>query len=86
MSTNTSQALPPTEALLTRADLLAKHPTLLTPNRLKWALRNRKHNGLEKSGAIIESPLGVLLIHQYKFLEWVCGKRGLRRSRKVPAP
>lgn len=40
-------ALPPTAELYSLRDMAARHPNLLTEARLKWALRNRKENGLD---------------------------------------
>jgi hypothetical protein len=39
-------SIPPTTELVTKAQLIAKHPHLLSLNRVAWALRYRAVNGL----------------------------------------
>ena len=84
-------SLPPTTELVTKAQLVARHPHLLSVNRVTWALRCRAANGL--SAAVFESPCGELLIHEPAFLAWFlglvgrakprAGRRGGRRRRGV---
>lgn len=71
--------LPPTTELFTKAQLAARHSHLLSTNRLVWALRHRKMNGL--SGAVFESPCGELLIHEPAFLAWFLGLKGRAKPR-----
>jgi hypothetical protein len=84
--------LPPMTELVTKAQLVARHPHLLSVNRVTWALRRRATNGL--SAAVFDSPCGELLIHEPSFLAWFlglggrakprAGRRGGRRSGGVP--
>jgi len=46
--------LPPMTDLMTKSQLVARHPHLLSLNRVTWALRCRAVNGL--SGAVFDSP------------------------------
>ena len=56
-------SIPPTTELVTKAQLVAKHPHLLSVNRVAWALRCRAVNGL--CDAIFDSPCGELLIQSH---------------------
>ena len=47
-------SLPPTAELVTKAQLVARHPHLLSVNRVTWALRCRAVNGL--TAAVFDSP------------------------------
>jgi len=71
--------LPPTVELFTKTQLAARHPHLLSANRLVWALRRRTVNGL--SGAVFDSPCGELLIHEPTFLAWFLGLKGRAKPR-----
>jgi hypothetical protein len=79
-------SLPPTTELVTKAQLVARHPHLLSANRVAWALRRRALNGL--AGAVFDSPCGELLIHEPSFVAWLLGlggrakPRGTRRGRR----
>ncbi len=72
-------SLPPTAELVTKAQLVARHPHLLSVNRVTWALRCRAVNGL--SGAVFDSPCGELLIHEPSFLAWLLGLGGRAKPR-----
>jgi len=72
-------ALPPMTELVTKAQLVARHPHLLSVNRVTWALRCRAGNGL--SGAVFDSPCGELLIHEPSFLAWLLGLTGRGKPR-----
>jgi hypothetical protein len=76
---NTMARLPPTTELVTKAQLVARHPHLLSVNHVTWALRCRAVNGL--SGAVFDSPCGELLIHEPSFLAWLLGLGGRAKSR-----
>jgi hypothetical protein len=78
-----SQVLPPTSELFTSRPLIDRHPHLLNPSRVAWALRNRESNGLTKSRAVFESPCGELLIHEPRFLEWFLGLTGRTKPRRL---
>jgi hypothetical protein len=73
--------MPPTAELFTKAQLAARHPHLLSANRLVWALRRRTLNGL--SAAVFDSPCGELLIHEPAFLAWFLGLRGRAKPRSA---
>lgn len=75
----TPLAIPPTAELVTKAQLVAKHPHLLSVNRVTWALRCRAANGL--SAAVFDSPCGELLIHEPSFLAWLLGLTGRAKPR-----
>ena len=72
-------SVPPTTELVTKAQLVARHPHLLTVNRVTWALRCRGVNGL--SAAVFDSPCGELLIHEPAFLAWFLGLSGRGKPR-----
>ena len=71
--------LPPMTELFTKPQLVARHPHLLSVNRVTWALRHRATNGL--SAAIFDSPCGELLIHEPSFLAWFLGLDGRAKPR-----
>jgi uncharacterized membrane protein len=73
------RALPPTAELFTKAQLVARHPHLLSANRVVWALRHRATNGLSR--AVFDSPCGELLIHEPEFLAWLLGLGGRAKPR-----
>lgn len=75
--------LPPTSELYSLRDMAARHPNLLTEARLKWALRNRKANGLDAIGAVFNSRGGELLVREPIFLAWWLGLSG-RQSPRAP--
>ena len=77
--TTVTSSLPPTAELFTKAKLVERHPTLLSLNRLDWALRHRASNGL--SGAVFESRSGELLVHESQFLQWYLGLSGRAKPR-----
>jgi len=72
-------SVPPMTELVTKAQLVAKHPHLLSVNRVAWALRCRAVNGL--SDAVFDSPCGELLIHEPSFLAWFLGLSGRAKPR-----
>ena len=72
-------SVPPMTELVTKAQLVAKHPHLLSVNRVTWALRCRAVNGL--CDAVFDSPCGELLIHEPSFLAWFLGLSGRARPR-----
>lgn len=72
-------SLPPMTELVTKAQLVARHPHLLSVNRGTWALRCRAENGL--STAVFDSPCGELLIHEPAFLTWFLGLSGRTKPR-----
>ena len=72
-------SVPPMTELVTKAQLVAKHPHLLSVNRVTWALRCRAVNGL--SDAVFDSPCGELLTHEPSFLAWFLGLGGRAKPR-----
>ena len=72
-------SVPPMTELVTKAQLVAKHPHLLSVNRVTWALRCRAVNGL--SDAVFDAPCGELLIHEPSFLAWFLGLSGRAKPR-----
>jgi uncharacterized membrane protein len=62
-------SLPPTTELVTKAQLVARHPHLLSVSRVTWALRRRTVNGL--SAAVFEPS----------FLAWFLGLSGRAKPR-----
>jgi hypothetical protein len=74
-------SLPPMAELVTKGQLVARHPRLLSVNRVTWALRCRAVNGL--SAAVFDSPCGELLIHEPSFLAWFLGLSGRAKPRAV---
>jgi hypothetical protein len=72
-------ALPPMSELVTKSQLVARHPHLLSINRVAWALRRRAVNGL--SDAVFDSPCAELLIHEPSFLAWFLGLGGRAKPR-----
>jgi hypothetical protein len=72
-------SLPPTTELVTKSQLVSRHPHLLSVNRVTWALRCRAVNGL--SAAVFDSPCGELVIHEPSFLAWFLGLSGRAKPR-----
>jgi hypothetical protein len=72
-------AMPSTAELFTKDQLVARHPHLLSTNRVVWALRRRAANGL--TGAVFDSPCGELLIHEPAFIAWLLGLKGRAKRR-----
>ena len=78
---STTPNLPPTSELFTKLQLAARHPHLLSANRLTWALRRRAVNGL--APAVFDSPCGELLVHEPGFLAWFLGLKGRTKPRSA---
>ncbi len=77
----TEFSLPPTAELFNRRALAERHPQLLNPNRIAWALRNKRTNGLEASGAVFRAASGEDLIREPAFLAWFLGLSGRAKPR-----
>jgi hypothetical protein len=73
--------LPPPSELFTLKQLAERHPTLLPENRLRWAVRQRRKNGLESSGCVFMSPVGELIFHEPTTLAWLLGLSGRAKPR-----
>ena len=73
-----SLSIPPTSELFSKDAMVERHPNLLNPARIQWALRNR-------SGVVYESKSGQLLVHEPEFLRWYLGLtvRAKPRSSRV---
>ena len=61
--------------------LAERHPTLLSVNRLRWAIRNRHINGLAAAGAVFDSPVGEFILHEPAVINWVLGLSGRAKPR-----
>jgi len=77
--TTVTPSLPATSELFTKAKLVERHPTLLSLNRLDWALRHRASNGL--AAAVYKTRCGELLVHEPQFLQWYLGLSGRAKPR-----
>ena len=75
------QSPPPASELFSLNELAERHPKLLPKNRLRWAGRNRRHNGLERAGAVFESPVGELIFHEPSTIAWLLGLSGRAKPR-----
>lgn len=78
--------LPPTSELFTVRQLAERHPTLLSPNRLRWAIRNRGSNGLAAAGAVYKSPVGEFILHEPSTIGWLLGLSGRAKPRRLRKP
>lgn len=76
---------PPSCELFSLRELAARHPNILSVNRLAWAVRNRRRNGLGAAGAVYETPVGELLLHEPRVLAWLLGLDGRRKPRRQRA-
>jgi hypothetical protein len=86
-STTTScSTLPPSSELFNKHLFVQRHPTLLTPLRVEWALRNREINGLMDMGGVFETRGGELYIHEPTFLAWFLGLDGRNKPRSSRRP
>jgi hypothetical protein len=74
-------ALPPTTELFTQRQLAERHPHILNYNRIVWAVRHRRKNGLGTVAAVYDSPCGELLVHEPAFLAWFLGLTGRGKPR-----
>jgi hypothetical protein len=72
---------PPPAEVYELKPLAERHPHLLPQNRLRWAARHRRHNGLEAAGAVFESPTGVLLFYEPAVIQWLLGLSGRSKPR-----
>jgi hypothetical protein len=75
------QDLPPAAELFTIQALAARHPQLLSKNRISWAIRHRHKNGLIAAGAVFENPYGGFVLHEPATLSWWLGLRGRAKPR-----
>lgn len=77
-------SLPPTSELFNKVQLVERHPNLLTPARVEWALRQRDGNGLKSF--VFESRSGELVVHEPGFLQWYLGLSGRAKPRAPRRP
>jgi hypothetical protein len=75
-------AIPPTTEIFPWRQFVQRHPHLLNEQRVQWALRKRRKNGLSAGGAVFDSTCGEMLIHEPKFLEWFFGLSGRAKPRR----
>ena len=78
-----SHDVPPAAEVFPLKTIELRHPELLQENRLRWAWRNRKSNGLLSCGAAIESPVGEILFHEPSLLRWLFGLAGRAKPRST---
>ncbi len=76
-------AFPATSELFPIRELATRHPTLLSEPRLRWAIRNRRENGLDDAGVVFLTKGGELVIHEPGFLLWWLGLSG-RHTPRAP--
>jgi len=72
---------PPPAELFSIHALAQRHPTLLSENRLRWAIRNRASNGLAAAGAVFDSPVGKFILHEPAVICWILGLSGRAKPR-----
>jgi hypothetical protein len=58
------------EEVFTPEELLKQYPSKFTEPQLTWMLRNRKHNGLEASGAVSMRDR-KFYFHKPTFANWL---------------
>jgi hypothetical protein len=75
------QELPPAAELFTIDALAARHPQLLSKNRIMWAVRHRQTNGLSAANAVYENPYGGFVLHEPATLSWWLGLSGRAKPR-----
>jgi len=75
--------LPPINELFPRREFAARHPNILNPSRVEWALRKRRSNGLAATGGVYEARSGELLIREPVFLQWFLGLSGRTAPRRL---
>ena len=78
------KTIPPTNELFSQEAFVKRHPTIMFPARVQWAVRQRKKNGL--ADAVYESKGGELLIHEPAFLRWFLGLQGRAKPRSTRKP
>jgi hypothetical protein len=76
-------ALPNMSELFTQRQLAERHPHLLNYNRVVWAVRHRRENGLNAAGAVYDSPCGELLVREPAFLAWFLGLTSRAKPRRL---
>ena len=72
---------PSPSELFPAARFAERHPHLLSANRVAWAVRHRRRNGLADCGGTFESPLNQVLICEPAFLAWLVGLAGRKKPR-----
>ena len=72
-------SVPPTTELFNKHQIVERHPNLMSPQRVEWALRKRDVNGL--ADAVFETRGGELFIHEPAFLAWFLGLSGRAKPR-----
>lgn len=83
MSPAAAPIVPPPSEIFPAHSFAQRHPHLLSANRVTWAVRQRRKNGLSAAGAVFESPCGELMVHEPAFLAWFLGLAGRKRPRAV---
>jgi hypothetical protein len=73
--------LPPTNELFSLREFAKRHPTLMSESRVRWAVRNRRRNGL--GDAVYETRGGQHVIHEPAFLAWFLNLTGRSKPRAL---
>jgi hypothetical protein len=76
---------PPVAEIFPASQFPQRHPHLLNSNRVQWAVRHRKRNGLAACGAVFDSPCGQVMIHEPAFIAWFLGLAGRKKPRRARA-
>lgn len=61
------------EDFVTVDQFVSENPNLLTKSQLSWIMRNRRRNGLAKSGAV-KIISGKFYLVRPNFYEWIDGQ------------
>jgi hypothetical protein len=80
----TTLLLPPATEIFSKHELAERHPNLLNPQRVEWALRHRHENGL--ADAVFEGRNGRLYVHEPGFLSWFLNLEGRNKPRALRRP
>lgn len=62
--------------LIKLSAFLRRYPDLVSEGSLRWAIFNRKENGIEKCGAVLKAPTGRWFVNVERFREWIAGAVG----------
>jgi len=71
--------MPPSTELYALRELAARHPNILTLNRVTWAVRQRHTNGLSR--IVFKTRSGEVVIHEPGFIAWYLGLAGRAKPR-----
>ena len=54
--------------------LAAEHPDKLSESQLRWLIKQRQHNGLKESGAVLKVGRRIYL-NKRRFLKWLLSQK-----------